>query len=199
MAKKNKKEIKLTAKERAVRIKLALIFGVFFLLSGAGFLYSIFNQISDGVNSSRWPSVQGEVISSNIEERKTTRTSGAGTQRSTTRRSITRYYPGIEYSYTVNGISYQGNNLNFYGKSGLSWSQEKVAEYPVGRTVKVFYHPNNHNNSVLEPGTTIAFAAGTGSIVFFFALIFFLIAYFCFRDYKKVKNAPSEAGLYYIK
>ncbi len=64
----------------------------------------------------------------------------------------THYYPLVTYSYIVDSLSYTNNAISF-GKSSLSKkrSLSKLAEYPQGATVNVYYDPADPTQAVLEP------------------------------------------------
>jgi hypothetical protein len=67
------------------------------------------------------------------------------------------YTPRVIYQYTVSGAVYHGNEIS-YGFSGFSFgetrakTEQRVAEYPVGANVRVFYNPGAPGYSCIKPG-----------------------------------------------
>lgn len=65
--------------------------------------------------------------------------------------------PEVEYTYTVNGETYEGNHIligpgPMGGGFGIASPREYVYKYPEGKQIKVFYDPEDPRQSVLEPG-----------------------------------------------
>jgi hypothetical protein len=88
-----------------------------------------------------WITTLGEIVVSEVRSRKSAR-----------RGNIT-YSPYIVYEYEVMGQLYRGErvHLGFELGSGIeSWAAEKLAAYPIGKRVEVFYDPNDPANAVLE-------------------------------------------------
>jgi len=156
------------------------VFFVMFILPifiGIYFLYMGTKEIIIADKSSEWPFVKGKITSSLL-----------GKNISTYRRHP-RGAPEISlyYEYEVNKITYIGNRImygyinNFFTSD--AYRQSKV--YPKGKVIKVYYNPNNHTLSVLEPG--IHFPYSWNKI--FMALILLLPLYFIIKYeflYKKL-------------
>lgn len=74
----------------------------------------------------------------------------------------TTWKPAIVYGYVVNGTSYLSSRVQFMNVvSGSSTFRDSLAkniseEYPVGKTVTVYYDPDNPEDAVLEPGVGFA-------------------------------------------
>ncbi len=121
-----------------------LFFGVIFSAVGFGVAFYVGKPILNNANaSSDWPSVSGVITTSRVT---TSRSDGS-----------TMYSADVVYDYTVEGQKYTGDNVFFggnYSTSSSSGINKIVNRYPKGKTVKVFYDPNEVGNSVLEPGTT---------------------------------------------
>ena len=88
-----------------------------------------------------WPSVEGRITSGYVATQR-----GSG-------RNRTRYFPRIEYSYSVEGRTYS-NHYIWLTSSG-SFSREDGARrvlrtYPVGSIVPVFYAPADPQRSALK-------------------------------------------------
>ena len=78
-----------------------------------------------------WQGVQGRVLASTIQARRTRSGSGYGTS----------YYPVVVYEYEVGGRWYQGQRLSFGTEIGwggfTNMAQKKVDQYPPGSIVPV--------------------------------------------------------------
>ena len=87
------------------------------------------------------------------------------------------FVSSIAYAYKVAGRDYQGKKLRFsdvVGRSSGAISDK--SKYPLGKSVLVFYRPDNPANCVLEPGDDINLylipgaglcLIGLGGVVFF--------------------------------
>lgn len=151
---------------------MPLIFGglTTVLCGGLGLLllfdYVVSNLVAGA--SRFWPSVQGQIVLSQIM--RSTDTSNG--------HSSTTYEPKVQYTYTVNGIVYQGHRIGF-GMT-VSGSREEAEQalkpYPVGAACMIYYGPKNPAVSVLErkvvnKGWTLFFtilmlAIGTGALIY---------------------------------
>jgi hypothetical protein len=63
------------------------------------------------------------------------------------------YSPHIVYEYEVMGQRYRGERVHLGYELGAgieSWAAERLADYPVGKRVEVYYDPNEPANAVLE-------------------------------------------------
>jgi hypothetical protein len=167
-------------------MRLCVIFGIFFVLVAAFIFYKFYRQVENGLSSPRWPYTRGIIILSRVES----------SSSSEGRRS---YSPVIQYAYKVSGMQRIGKNLRFIQDGvGRRWSEAKVSKYPVGREVKVFYKSDNPAISVLEPGAEIKWIIALSGAMLLFGIIFLLLSYACYWDYRRVKNANFDGKLYYI-
>jgi hypothetical protein len=120
-----------------------------------------------------WPTTAGVIVSA--EKVKHT---GQSTRRQPA--SVT-YEAKLLYSYTVNGVSYEGTRVSFgdfAGSSGPSQAASaRLTRYPPGRAVTVYYQPRNPVVSVLE--TQVRWP----SIVF--PIGFALLALLCWAGFRK--------------
>jgi hypothetical protein len=122
-----------------------IFFGVFFpwifILVGGGLLYAGVTNLRRAHASTHWPSVPGEVTSSEVERRRSNKNS-------------TTYAPVVTYDYTVGGTPYTSDRLAFgAANSGGPAEPRKVAgRYPAGSKVTVHYSPGDPSLAVLEPG-----------------------------------------------
>jgi hypothetical protein len=119
-----------------------LFFFLIFFAVGAGLSYWGWTILQDARASASWPSVQGQVTSSEVER--------------STSEGDTSYLPQVDYAYTVNDVSYRGDRITFGQNSYGSrrGAEEVVARYPVGQTVAVYYDPVEPDSAVLEPGVS---------------------------------------------
>ena len=80
------------------------------------------------------------------------------------------YGPAIQYRYCVSGTEYEGRGISITPKLTYNRkaAQDWIEPYPVGKSVEVFYKPENPRMSVLEKG----FSIKTGLVILSAALIF---------------------------
>ncbi|MBI3241398.1 MAG: DUF3592 domain-containing protein [Chloroflexi bacterium] len=107
------------------------------------FAYIIWSRQRQVSASKSWPTTTGTVLSSSVELRRS-RSGRSGYSLS--------HYPVVVYDYEVRGQRYQGNRIGF-SEIGTGWAgpaQQKIAGYPVGGAVRVFYNPQNPAEAVLE-------------------------------------------------
>jgi amino acid transporter len=118
-----------------------LIFGLIWTLIVGGldafFGYNLYRQI----RSAGFPSTTGVVLSSEV-------THSRGSKGGTT------YGVNIQYSYEVAKIRYEGNTYRYtsFSSSNSRHAYEAVRNHPAGKTVKVYYNPENPQDSLLRPG-----------------------------------------------
>lgn len=146
--------------------RLFKLVGILFILIGSNTIYQAYK-------SSSWPSVQGQIISSEI-----TRHSSTYTDTATNRiKNETVYDAQINYSYVVNGITYSNDDVRMGGTVRTNmkvWTKRLLDKYPRGKAVNVYYNPEDPFQSVLEKGfqlSTFAFLA-MGLSFFIFAIYF---------------------------
>lgn len=147
-------------------------FPVLFSLLCGGFLFLIFGglglwlvlasrkQRQKVAASQNWPSVLAQITHAQVREDSSLDEEG-DIQRS--------YYPHVQYSYQVAGVTYQGDRITFGARRGYSSPQKankEIAPYPVGAQVRAYYNPENPKEAVLQQR-----AVGTN-----FMLIFGIIA-----------------------
>jgi hypothetical protein len=95
------------------------------------------------MQAERWPTARGV-----ITESKVVTSQGGGSDGSST-----SYTANLRYTYTLAGVGYTGNRLDFWGDDGSDYTARQIVEsHPIGREVVVYYHPDRPANSVLHPG-----------------------------------------------
>lgn len=110
-----------------------------------------------------WPSTQGKVISSSVEQNSNSKS--------------TTYHAEILYEFDVNGTTFKGNCVSYgdYGSSNPSHAQQIVNRYPKYMSVIVHYMPGNPGESLLEPGVQIQtwFLPAAGLVFFTLGILFY--------------------------
>ncbi|WP_162459021.1 DUF3592 domain-containing protein [Desulfosarcina ovata] len=153
---------------KADRGMIFLILGMFVagvvMMAWGGF------EIKGSRESGSWPTAQGTISASSVGKR---------TTRDSNHRTKTTYYPKVGYHYQVEGRKYSSTRIAFgVGESGgsMKWAQKIVNKYPVGKTVTVYYNPQDPPYGVLESGTTWR------SIVLLLAgAVFFIVGVLCVK------------------
>jgi len=95
--------------------------------------------------SQTWPSTTGRILLSEVRTSQTRDDDG--------NLQAPSFYPYVEYDYILNGLSYKSHKLSF-GSHEMFNNQAsavaKLAAYPVGADVTLFYNPQKPDDSVLE-------------------------------------------------
>ncbi len=114
------------------------------LLMGATGLWYSLQDIRTSYEISTWPSTEGEITSSG-----STPASGRSAER--------RHHLEIRYKYKVKEKELQGQGL-FPSKMERAYKKRKVEQvvksYPVGKRVRVYYDPEEPENSSLNKSAT---------------------------------------------
>lgn len=111
--------------------------------------------------SRNWPMAVGKVLFATVDARRSRSGSGYSTN----------YYPNVIYEYVVNGQRFQNNQMYSgvqYGLGSYKRVEQKVAKYPPGSTVQVYYNPENPSQAVLEQ-------SAPGSKILWFVVLFILV------------------------
>ena len=132
----------------AVPILLFFIPGIALLVTGV-------NQIIYEYSSKDWPRAEGKIFTSKVTSYTSKRT---------------YYRANIIYEYKTSGKEYSSSEINFWITSDLDEEKIRgvVAKYPVGKSVLVYYDPDNPTIAVLEPEPSWL------NIGFFFGPIIFI-------------------------
>lgn len=116
--------------------------------------------------SEGWPHVEGEIVESRVEVKERIVRSSRRRQmrRLSSSRVEIQYTPRVEYRYTIKGVEYGGNRIGFFQSVYRSEPQAQAIlhEYPVGKTIPVYYDPWHPEKSVLKPGVDLG-----GFLMFF--------------------------------
>ena len=114
--------------------------------------------------SQSWPTTSARILLSEVRVSQTRDEDG--------NLQAPAFYPYVEYDYLVNGQTYQSKKLAFGSKEmfgNQAAAQAKLASYPVGAAVPIFYNPAKPGDAVLE---RVAPKSKTGMIV---GIIFLVI------------------------
>ena len=141
----------------AMKFFFSRIFPLIFLAMGANFAVSGVRGLVRGKASMEWPNAQGKVVASSIVGR--------------TFKDRTRYHAEILYEFFVEGTTVSGDRIAYnddFGSGSSSDARRKFNRYPNGKSVAVYYMPENPEESVLEPGLKAQswFLPGIGLLIF---------------------------------
>jgi len=105
--------------------------------------------INKGMQSENWDKGTATVTSSEIEKTESRSKDAQGFTRTSTSYSVR-----VQYAYTVEGSSYEGNTVGFgtMSHNERSDAQEELKSYPKGKTIDVYYDPEHPSDSVLKKG-----------------------------------------------
>lgn len=117
---------------------------LFMFVVGMGVLSWGGYEASRAMTSIRWPSTEGTVIRSFVQE----------VEHHKEERTESTFYPKVVYRYSVFGESREADRIAFGGVPGGSRTeaQRMIDRYPVGMVVTVFYDPNRPSVAVLKAG-----------------------------------------------
>jgi hypothetical protein len=130
-----------------VKTVLGLVFAMVFAIPGAVLLVLGGHDVYQGAASRGWPTVEGEVIRSSVQSRRSGRPD----------RSQRVHSPDVVYSYRIGNELYTGDRIAFggYSSSAGNYANRMTHRYPRGRQVSVHYQPGKPDNTVLEPGVSL--------------------------------------------
>jgi len=117
--------------------------GPIFVIVGLGMfvIWLLLRKKANAANA--WPSTPGKIVASQIQRSRDTDGEYAEVL-------------VVAYDYNVGG-ALRGTRVSFSG-SGSGSSKQKLARYPAGKEVEVFYDPKNPSSAVLErklPGSVL--------------------------------------------
>jgi len=120
-----------------------------FVLVGAGLSYFGVLRVVQAKASEDWPSTSGRVLESLVESRFSNR-ANAGLV----------YEAEVLYEYAIEGTTYKNNRVTAsdWGTDDPGRAQRTVNRYPKDADVTVYYRPDDPEQSVLEPGTSVTTA-----------------------------------------
>ena len=122
---------------------LTLGVGAAILIAGLALSGLAYNLLHDGFASASWPTAEGKVLSSSISQ-------GENDNGDET------YMPHVQYTYVANGKTYTSTQIQFFQESSEN-SRDASAittTFNEGKTVTVYFAPDNPANAVLIPGAS---------------------------------------------
>tara|TARA_B100000282_G_scaffold1908_1_gene1314 strand:+ start:130 stop:600 length:471 start_codon:yes stop_codon:yes gene_type:complete len=140
------------------------------------------------MQSENWDKGTATITSSEIEKTESKSKDAQGfTQTSTS------YSVRVKYSYTVEGSNYEGNTVGFgtMSHNERSDAQEELKSYPKGKTIDVYYDPENPSDSVLNKG--VFWPMYIVIVVMVIILIGSIWASFALTKYLKKRAADAMA------
>jgi hypothetical protein len=141
---------------------------LFFVACGLVASLSVISNLAEARAAANWPSVQGTVVSSRAESRRSLTHTGGGS-------TVTVWSPLVEYSYSVGERSYHGSRIAFGPEvaGGRELADRTVARYPAGATVNVHYDPSNPSHATLETQLAARWLSLLVPLAFFAVALFF--------------------------
>ncbi|HRE49417.1 MAG TPA: DUF3592 domain-containing protein [Aggregatilineales bacterium] len=109
-----------------------------------------------------WNTTQGTVLAAAVQRSRRVGRTGGGA-----------FYPVVAYEYNVGGKRYVGQRIDAGSPVGIGNYQaveRRVAAYPIGGKVTVYYDPNDPATAVLEH------SAGASSTILVVAVVLVIIA-----------------------
>ena len=145
-------------------------------------------MINKGMQSENWDKGTATITSSEIEKTESKSKDAQGfTQTSTS------YGVSVKYSYTVEGGNYEGNTVGFgtMSHNERSDAQDELKSFPKGKTIDVYYDPENPSDSVLNKG--VFWPMYIVVVVMVIILIGSIWASFALTKYLKKRAADAMA------
>lgn len=166
------------------RVFVAGFGGIFFLVGAGLCLFLGVPTLSGAKASESWPTVDGVVIESRVESKRS-----SGKNNGTTYKAI------VVYDYEVDGQPYSSGRIWFgsdISTSNQAQMRNTTKQYPKGQTVKVHYDPENPLEAVLQPGAfwSSYFMIVFGSVFAFIGGAVLLVAAFGMKS----KSNPTDHG-----
>jgi len=153
------------------------------VFTGIGIVIALFGYTTykTGVESTDWPTVDGVIIRSEIEQQTVT------TEKDGKKKTEVKSYPKIAYQYQVGGQEYKGTKISFLSSSGNA--NQIVSQYPKGKTVRVYYNPDKLKQAVLVPGNS-----DLNFVPFIFAGVFIMLGLGLATKLRKQTAALGNRG-----
>ena len=142
--------------------KEKLVGAVIFISVGILIAFSAYSTYKTSEESKTWPTVNGKIIRSEIEQHDST--TGEGPDK----KNPAPEYAKIAYQYNVDGQRYESTKISFTSSSGNA--QQIISRYPKGKSVRVYYNPEKTSQAVLLPGNS-----GINYVPYIFAGVLILL------------------------
>ena len=136
-------DIRMTTSNPILAKLLAILFGLVFATFSIPMIKQGYEELKNAQDSLNWPTTTGVIISSE-------------TKSSSGEDSTISYHANIQYQYTIGGKSYLSDQVSFgeFGSSDPEHARSIVRRYEKGQKIKVYFHPNYPDKSVLDPGVS---------------------------------------------
>ena len=119
-----------------------IVIGLITILGGVFFYYMGASFRKQALDSQNWIQTNGIVTASKIKH-------------TVSHGNVNHWEPNVEYSYHVENKEYIGSQMVIGPTGTLPWlATADTKQYPVGASIRVFYNPRDHSESVLKPGVT---------------------------------------------
>jgi hypothetical protein len=140
---------------------IVVFFAGVFALLGAVFTILAVRSRQKARAALAWPTVRGEVQSSQVREHSSYDSDDNSTS--------TSYEPVVQYTYAIMGQPFESGKIAYGATSfGRKQAEQVAARYPAGSTVQVRYNPEKPSEAVLE-------TRATGMNVFLIVGVAFLV------------------------
>ncbi|MFT4639449.1 MAG: hypothetical protein ACI8T1_002774 [Verrucomicrobiales bacterium] len=128
---------------------LSIAFGLLAFVGGIALAIWGAREWQSALSSKDWPTVPGTILQSEVTKKMKARRPGQKSHQ-----TRTQFTSEIRYSYVVNETCYTGARVSYsdYSSSNEAQMEAVVARYPKGKSVTVYYEPENSSNSLLESG-----------------------------------------------
>jgi hypothetical protein len=124
-----------------------LLFGILMAMDGLVMVAAVTKYL-EVKRASIWAAVPGKITSSRSEARQVDRSSGTGRDRTVD--FEIRNFATVTYEFRADGQKQRGNRISIAHDVGNYQVAEKLAKYPVGAKVTVYYDRNKPSDNVLE-------------------------------------------------
>ena len=153
---------------------LVLLIGSCFVLVGVATSVFFIHRIFQGVTSSQWPFVFGELESTDLKE-----VIYEGRDSDGTVDLASAWVVNFRYSYSVSDRKYDGSRVTYSdGINKTSRALRKLQKKYQGKSlIQVYYNPKNPDESVLVPGLNIFNFTPLITSVLFILTGFFIYSY----------------------
>lgn len=173
----------VTQSEKRPRKSNATLFGIIFTLAG-GLMFYFFGlpSLKYAYESRSWPKTSGTITKSEVD--------------SWMKDGKTQYGAVIKYTYRVEENPYDSYKIGVSASSSnsnMSAAKDRVQEYPVGKTVDVFYDPEVPDSAALKPGVRAGDVALAGGMLMF-AVIGLLVLFRIIKPTRSYSNTSSREG-----
>jgi hypothetical protein len=145
------------------------LFALVFSVIGLSMLIGVLLGIRKSKSVQQWPSTTGRITESTT----------LGSFQQSGKGRIWIEEPKLSYTYVVDGKEYTGHDIGIAETDTASKqaAEDKIAPYPMGKDVTVFYNPKSPDDSVLEKQldtAALSIVGIIGSIFLVIGIVIFL-------------------------